>query len=283
MNALTCAGQEQELGKAQGILTKKSKVMAKRNQPPSDVLVGRNPVREALEARDARIEKVMLQKGASGAAIYAIRTVAREAGVPTQYVPAQRLDRMAPGLNHQGVVAIIAPIAYADPDELLSQIAPTFDDVKASMPIVLVLDHIEDPFNFGGMLRSAVAAGVAGVFVPKRNMAPLNAAALKTSAGTARTMPIARIDSVPEFLQQLKERGYWVYGAAGDESSTSMWDVDWGRAVALVMGNEDKGLQPTVRKACDELIAIPMRGDVESLNASVATGVLLFVATKDRT
>lgn len=257
--------------------------MAKKKALEADasLVVGRNPVREALERRPAEIEKVMLQKGASGRPIDAIRRVASEAGVAVQYVPPQRLERLAPGLNHQGVLAIAAPMAYHTLEDLLTRIAPDLDAVRQKKPMLLVLDGIEDPFNFGAMLRSAVAAGADGVIVPKDHMAPLNAAALKASAGTATRIPVARTGNLTEAIEQLKERGYWIAGAAGD-GETSVWAMDWDRPLALVIGSEHRGLRPRVASACDHRVAIPMRGPAESLNASVAAGLLLFAAARVR-
>jgi len=170
---------------------------------------------------------------------------------------------------------------YLEVETMLNGIASGIDEVKARKPMVLLLDGIEDPHNFGAILRSAVAAGVEGVVVPKHNMAPLNAAALKASAGMGLRIPIARTGNLVDAIIQLKERGYWIAGAAGD-GDTSMWEMDWDRRLALLVGNEQRGIRPLVAKSCDYLVTIPMRGPAESLNASVAAGVLLFVASKDR-
>ncbi len=243
--------------------------------------MGRNPVREALERGARSIEKVMIQQGAGGRPIDEIRRAATAAGVPFQFVPAARLEKMAPELNHQGVLALAAPIAYRVLEEMLAEIAPDRDAVRDKKPLVLLLDQIEDPYNFGAILRTAVAAGVAGVIVPDRQMAPLNAAALKASAGTATRIPVARVTNVAETIQQLKERGYWIAGAMGDGDS-SVWTMDWNRPLALVMGNEGKGLRRRVAEACDFRVAIPLRGPAESLNVSVAAGILLFAAVSVR-
>lgn len=256
--------------------------------PDSSLVAGRNPVRDLLADAPERVEKVVLQAGAHGSAVDEIRKRAKSAGVVVQTVPAQRMNVIARGLVHQGVVAITTPVAYLDLDEMLSAVAPTLDDVRAQKPIVIVLDEIEDPHNFGAILRSAVAAGAAGAVVPDRRMAPLSAVAVKASAGTALRLPIARVGRLADALAQMKERGYWVVGLAGadDEADgverTTVWDYDWDRAVALVVGNEGRGLRPVVRAACDVLAEIPMRGPAESLNASVAAGVALFAATRGR-
>lgn len=248
------------------------------NRPDTSVIVGRNPVAEALERRPASIEKVLLQRGAK---VGHLRRAAADAGVPFQYVPAGRLNQVAAGLNHQGAVALAAPIAYRDADAMLAAIAPDLEAVRRTKPLLLLLDGIEDPYNFGAILRSTVAAGVDGVIVPKQGMAPLNAAAMKASAGTAGRIPVARVDDLARHLFALKERGYWIAGAVGEGEDT-VWTLDWDRPLALVMGSEGRGLSPDVAEACDHHVAIPMRGPVESLNVSVATGILLFAAARVR-
>lgn len=245
------------------------------------LIAGRKPVLEALEREAARIEKVMLKKGAGGGEIGAIRQAAEGAGVPVQYVPEGRLRQEARGANHQGAVAFAAPVAYRSFEGMLAEIAPSWDAVQAQKPMLLAIDRVTDPHNFGAILRSAVAAGADGVVVPKAHMAPLSAVAVKASAGMARRIPIARVESLPEALQQLKERSYWVLGADGG-GDTSVWDADWDRPVALVIGSEGRGLRREVAAACDVRVAIPLRGPAESLNASVAAGILLFAAARVR-
>ena len=252
------------------------------------LVTGRNPVRDLLADAPERVEKVLLQAGAHGSVVDALRKLAKAAGVVVQTVPAQRMDKIVPGMAHQGVVAVVAPVAYLDLDAMLSAVAPTLDATRETKPIVIVLDEIEDPHNFGAILRSAVAAGAAGAVVPERRMAPLSAVAVKASAGTALRLPIARVARLADALEQMKERGYWVVGLAGadDEGGperTTVWDYDWDRPVVLVVGNEGRGLRPVVRAACDVLAEIPMRGPAESLNASVAAGIALFAATRGRT
>ncbi len=254
--------------------------MSPKKQPETLLIVGRNPVREALEREPDRIEKVMIQRG-GGRGLDAFRRAASEAGVPVQFVPPRRINQVAPGLHHQGVVAFTAPIAYHDVDDMLAAIAPDLETVQREKPILLVLDRIEDPHNFGAMVRTAVAAGVAGVIVPKQHMAPLNATVIKASAGTAPRIPVARVDRLAEVLGQLKERGYWVMGAA-EGGALSVWNADWDRPLALVMGSEGRGLHPRLAEACDYLVSIPMRGDADSLNVSVAAGILLFAAARAR-
>lgn len=245
--------------------------------PDTSVLTGRNAVREALERDPARIEKVLIQQGAGGRDVSEIRRMASDGDIQIQHVPEGKLNRLASGINHQGIVAIAAPVAYVDVDEMLARIAPTREEVAALKPRLLVLDGIQDPYNFGAIVRSAVASGAAGVIVPTRNMAPLNAAAMKASAGTAGRIPIARVTNVADLIYQLKERGYWVAGAAAD-GETSVKEMDWDRPIVLVIGSEGTGIRPRVLASCDHRVSITMAGPAESLNASVAAGILLFAA-----
>jgi len=255
--------------------------MSSNSETDTSTIIGRQPVCEALERGEVGIQKVMLEQDASGEDIGVIRNLAEQRGAPVQYVPEARLRHEAEGAAHQGVVAISAPIRYQEVDEMLSDIAPTWSDVKAKKPRILVIDRVTDPRNFGAILRSAVAAGTDGVIVPTREMAPLNAAAIKASAGTAPRIPIARSDHLPRLLTQVKERGYWVYGAEGTAEPT-LWEADWDRPAVVVLGSEGEGLAPEVAEACDELISIPMQGPAESLNVSVAAGLLLFEASRSR-
>ncbi len=247
------------------------------------IIAGRNPVREALERGERSIEKVLLAKtkGSPSRALEAVRLAASAAGVPVQFVPQAKLDRLAPGVTHQGVVALAAAVDYADLEAMLHAIAPTPDAVREAQPVLVVLDGIEDPHNVGAILRSAVAAGAAGVIVPDRNQAPLGATTLKASAGTAPRVPIARVGNLADALVQLQERGYWIAGLDGAGEET-VWSLDWDRPLALVVGSEGTGLRPRVRAACDFLVSVPLRGPAESLNVSVATGIALFAAVRGR-
>jgi len=239
--------------------------------------MGRKPVKEALLRKTPPVEKVFINKQASGSEIQHIKQLASRGNIPMQFVPEVRLNKMAPGGNHQGVIAQIGSIDFWDFDEMLQEIAPTRDDVTEGKPTLMVLDRIEDPHNYGAILRSALAGGVAGIIVPAKNMAPLNDAALKTSAGAALQLKIARVSTLSVALYQLKERGYWIVGADQNKDA-SMHDFDWQRPVAIVVGSEAMGMHPKVREQCDEIVSIPMYGPVESLNVSVAAALLVFKA-----
>lgn len=246
----------------------------------AEYVAGRNPVRELLESDAGRIQKLNIQKS-SGGSMGELHALARDAGIPVRFVPTAALERMVPGVNHQGVVASVSPIRYEDVDEMLSAIAPTRDDVGARKPIVVILDHIQDPHNLGAVVRSAVAAGVEGMIIPERGAAPVTAASVKTSAGTISHLPIARVGNISQTIYQMKERGYWIVGADGSGEMTPR-EMDWDRAIGLVIGSEESGMGRAVRDHCDHVVCIPMRGPAESLNASVAAGILLFEAIQCR-
>ena len=241
------------------------------------LIAGRNPVREALERGERDIDKVMMAIGASGTAIDRIRKAAKESGVQVQMVPQKKVDHLAKGMNHQGVIALAAAVSYVDFDEMLSSIQMDADQ----KPILIALDEIEDPHNFGAILRSTVASGAAGAIVPQRKMAPLSATTVRASAGTADRIPVARVVNLAESLFQCKERGYWIAGLDAVADQT-IWDADWDRPLVIVIGSEGRGLRPRVRDMCDFLVSIPMPGPAESLNASVAAGITLFAAAKSR-
>ena len=239
------------------------------------IIAGRNAVREILERNPASIDKVCLQQYSNG--LKQIRILASKAGVPIQFVPQDALRRLTGGVVHQGVVAKRAVFTYTDYSDMLSAISTDLDVVRSTRPRLLLLDGIQDPRNFGAIIRSAVAFGVKGVIVSSHHMAPVNAAMVKASSGTALRIPIAQIQRLSDVILELQERGYIVYGASvgGD---CSMWNIDWKCPIALVVGSEARGLYPDTERVCDHLISIPMGGDAESLNASVSTGILLALA-----
>lgn len=239
---------------------------------PPLIVAGRNAVREALQQAPASIEKVCLQQGAQG--LHRIKSLASKAGIPIQVLPQEGLRRLAGGIVHQGVLAVQAAFCYVDYSIMLAAIAPDLDTVRVKCPRLLLLDGIQDPRNFGAIVRSAVAFGVHGVIVCSHHMAPINPAMIKASSGTATRIPIARVGRLSDIIPELKERGYFVYGTTAGGSS-SMWSIQWECPVALVVGSESKGLFPDTERVCDQLISIPMAGQAESLNASVAAGILL--------
>jgi 23S rRNA (guanosine2251-2'-O)-methyltransferase len=186
--------------------------------------------------------------------------------------PAEELERLCGSADHQGVVAEVDPYPYADPASLLEQ-----EDA-----LVVVLDQVQDPHNLGAVCRAADVAGAAGVVIPERRAASVTAAVCKASAGAVEHLPVARVRNVADWLAQAKQAGAWVYGTAA-EADRPYTDVDWSGRAALVLGSEGSGLRPRVADTCDELISIPVSGQVDSLNASVAAAVIMFEARRQRT
>jgi 23S rRNA (guanosine2251-2'-O)-methyltransferase len=199
------------------------------------------------------------------------RTVHRVWTAPD--TPPEKLEELCRSPDHQGVVAEVDPYPYADPDSLFED-----DD---GMGLVVALDQIQDPQNLGAICRSAEVAGAAGVMIPERRAAAVTPAAAKASAGAVEHLPVARVRNLADWLAEAKESGAWIYGAAAEEPKRYT-EVDWvGRAV-LVLGSEGRGLRTRVASKCDELVSIPQRGELDSLNASVAAAVILFEALRQR-
>jgi len=239
----------------------------------SDLVYGIHPVLELLRADPGRVTRVLVAAGRRDARIAALIEAARAAGVPVQPQPPVALDRLAGAARHQGVVALVATVGYAEPGKVL--------DRASSPPLFVVLDGVEDPRNLGAVIRAAAAAGADGLFVPERRAAGLTPAALKTAAGAATTLPVARIGNVVAFLKSLKDRGIWVAGL--DPAGGTAWsDFDLTVPLALVLGTEGKGIRRLARETCDVVLAIPLAAGVQSLNLSVAAGVVLFEAVRQR-
>jgi 23S rRNA (guanosine2251-2'-O)-methyltransferase len=238
------------------------------------------PVLEALRSRPGRLRRILIAEGSRESRLTEILDLAAGNKVPFDRVERQHLDRIVePGANHQGIVAIAAAAEYLDEDELL--------DSLPAEPLLVLLDTIEDPRNLGAILRTAECAGADGVFLPNRRSAGLTEAAVKTSAGAAEYLKIARTANLNRLIDNLKSRGIWIVGADG-AADLDYTEWDWSLPTALVLGSEGSGLRRLVSENCDSKVRIPMYGKINSLNVSVAAGVLLFEArrrrkSKDRT
>ena len=242
------------------------------------LLYGVNPVLEALRA-DRVPSEIIVAEGVRDQRLRELIDLARAKDVSIKRVPRAKLDRELGNTHHQGVIAHVSQAAYADADDLLESISnKRNDDAEA---LVLVLDGIEDPRNLGAILRTAECAGVNGVFMPERRAAGLNETVAKASAGAVEHLRIARVTNLTVLIGQLKERNLWVVGAAGD-APIDYVDWDWKRPSALVLGAEGSGLHRLVREHCDALVRIPVCGKVESLNVSVAGGIVLYEALRQR-
>ena len=236
-----------------------------------EMVAGRNPVIELLRS-ERPVNKILMLKTESGN-LKRIVAMAKEKGVPVKDVAREKLDSLSPGLNHQGVIAFAAACDYATVEDI-------FDRAGSEPLFVVIADGIEDPHNLGAIIRSADAAGAHGVIVPKRHGAGLTAAVMKASAGAAEHLPVARVSNLAATVEELKKKNVWIYAA--DMDGDSWCTVDYSGAVALVIGSEGSGVSRLLKERSDMVVSLPMCGQVNSLNASVAAGILLYEITRQR-
>lgn len=237
-------------------------------------IFGRNPVMEALKG-DRTINKIWLVKGEQKGSIREIVALAKEKKITIQTVERGKLDKMFPHENHQGVAASVAATNYVDWRDILDIAREKGED-----PFLVILDELEDPHNLGAILRSVDAVGAHGVIIPKRRAVALTEGVAKASAGAVEHVPVARVSNLAQVIEELKKEGVWIAGAAMD--GQNMFQQDLTGPLALVIGNEGKGLGKLIQKSCDYIVSIPMEGKINSLNASVATGILLYEAYRQR-
>ena len=239
----------------------------------NNLIFGIRPVVEAIEA-GREIEKLYIRKGAEGQLMTELRDLCLRHRVRVQEVPVEKLNRLVRG-NHQGVVAQIAAIAYVQLDDILERVP------EDETPLVVVFDGVTDVRNFGAIARSAECAGAHGLIAPLKNSAPVNAEAIRASAGALTTIPVCRVGSIRNTLKTLQAEGFQVV-AATEKSRKLLYDADLRRPTALVMGAEETGISKEVLKLCDERLAIPLIGRIESLNVSAAAAVMLFEVVRQR-
>ena len=240
----------------------------------SEIIYGRNPIREALRLGRS-LNRILIADGVSRRDVSDILDLARERGVVFQFTDRRQLDRLTDG-RHQGIVATVAGEQYAELADIMASARRT-----ESAPFLVLLDGIQDPHNLGAIIRTADAVRVDGVVIPRRNAAGLTAAAVKASAGTSAHVPVARVANMNNAMQTLREAGVWLMGLAPD--GPSVFDsVDYTVPVALVIGGEDQGLRPLVRRNCDEVVRLPIAGHIDSLNASVSAALVLYEVFRQR-
>ena len=238
----------------------------------SNLLVGRNPIREALRAgRD--IEKLLVARGELIGSAREIVAMAREAKIIVQEVDRVRLDQMAP--NHQGLIAVASAYAYKTVDDMLA-----LAKERGEEPLLVILDGVTDPHNLGAIIRSAECAGAHGVIIPERRAVGLTPAAVKASAGAVEYLPVAREVNLNRVIERLKKEGIWIYGAAMEGEDYRR--VNFSGPAAIVIGSEGEGISRLVAEGCDKLVSLPMKGHIDSLNASVAAGILLYAVAGSR-
>ncbi len=240
-----------------------------------DLIIGRNPIIERFNSGGG-IQKLYVLKGDLKGSIHKIVGAAKEQNVPISYVDQKKLDNMADGQRHQGVIAQVTPFAYAEVAEILSLAKRRGED-----PMVILLDGIEDPHNLGAVIRTAEAAGFHGVIIPQRRSAQVTAVVGKTSAGAIEHIPVAQVRNLSDTIDDLKDQGLWIYGADMDGDNVHFEENMTG-PIALVIGNEGKGLGRKVRNHCDRIVEIPMAGKMNSLNASNAAAVLIYEVIRQR-
>lgn len=239
-----------------------------------DIIFGRNSVSEAIKA-GRPLDSILVARGERGGSVPRILAEAKEADIPVKEVDRKKLDFMCGHANHQGIIAVGAVKAYSSIDDIFS-----VAEERGEPPFIIVCDEIEDPHNLGAIIRTAEAAGAHGVIVPKRRSAPLSFAVSKTSAGAVEFMNVARVTNIPQTIDELKARGVWVYCA--DMDGETFYNANLKGSVALVIGSEGKGVGRLVKEKCDVVLSMPMKGKINSLNASVAAGILMYEISKQR-
>ena len=238
------------------------------------LIYGKQAVTEALQEGGA--ERVFVAHGVQPGTLKQLQTLARKADADFQLVPRTQLDQTLKTTRHQGIAAELPDLTYAEPD------APfRLAEARGETPLLVLLDQITDPHNYGAIIRSAEVLGAHGVVTEERRSANLSAVVAKVSAGASSHLPLVQVKNLPRYMDELKAGGVWLYGASG-EATLRPEQIDWDRPAALVIGSEGTGMRRLVRDKCDDLIAIEMRGKVASLNASVAAGILLYAVVGSR-
>ena len=239
------------------------------------IIEGRNAVIEALRA-GTNIDKIFIMKGEVDSALGHIASTARKQGIVVADADKNKLDKMSRTHAHQGVIAVASVREYVSVEDIL-QIARD----KGEQPLIVVCDELSDPHNLGAVIRTAECAGAHGVVIPKRRSAGLTAVVAKTSAGAVSHLPVARVAKLPSLLKDLKKEGLWIFGTAAD-GTTSLYDADLKGPAVIVIGSEGDGMGRLVTENCDFLVSIPMKGKINSLNASAAAAILLYEAVRQR-
>jgi 23S rRNA (guanosine2251-2'-O)-methyltransferase len=258
-----------------------SRELREEEERPWTKIYGVSPVLEALRAQERPLEQIVIAEGAHHHRLRELLSEARERNVPIRHAPRVELQRMAGAdANHQGVIAVIAAARYADKDELIESLASRIGSNEP--PLVVVLDGVEDPRNLGAILRTVECVGAHAVFIPERRAVGLTETVAKAAAGALERVPVARAQNLVRLLEELKERNVWTLGTSAD-AGMDYTEWDWTVPSALVFGGEGAGLHRLVRERCDALVRIPVRGHITSLNVSVAAGVLLYEALRQRT
>ena len=239
-----------------------------------NIICGRNPVLEAVRS-GREIDRLLVAHGASGGSVTAIIAKCKAKGVLIKEISPQKLDYYCGGANHQGVAVMLASQEYSTVDDIFA-----LADKRQEKPFIIICDELEDPHNLGAVIRTAEATGVHGVIIPERRSASLNATVAKAACGALEYVPVARVTNIAATIEELKKRGVWVFGADMDGEDYTKTDFDG--PCAIVIGNEGKGIGTLTAKRCDGIVSLPMAGKINSLNASVAAGVLMYEVVRKR-
>ena len=240
----------------------------------NNIICGRNPVLEALRS-GREIDRLFVAHGTGGGSVTAIIAKCRAKGILIKEISPQKLDYYCGGANHQGVAVMFASQEYATVDDMFA-----LAETRGEKPFLIICDEIEDPHNLGAIIRTAEATGVHGVIIPERRSASLNATVAKAACGALEYVPVARVTNIANTIDALKERGVWVFG--GDMDGDDYTNTDFDTPCALVIGNEGKGIGALTAKKCDAILSLPMLGKINSLNASVAAGILMYEVVRSR-
>lgn len=233
-----------------------------------NIIAGRNPISEALKS-NREINYILIGHGNNSGSILTIVAMAKNKGIPIKECNPKKLDLMCPYAPHQGIIAVVASYKYSKLENIFKLSKSRGED-----PLIIIANEIEDPHNLGAIIRSAECVGAHGIIIPKRRSSSLTYVVSRASAGAIEYIPIVRVANIASTLNELKKRGIWIYGA--DMEGQSCYNTDLTGPIALVIGNEGKGISRLIKKKCDIILSLPLKGNISSLNASVAAGVLMY-------
>lgn len=240
-----------------------------------NIIEGRNAVIEALK-NEKTIEYIMINKGSEGGSLSKILAISKDKKVVIKEVDRKKLDSISETGTHQGVIAVTTPYKYCEPEEILQEAKLRGED-----PFIIILDEIEDPHNFGSIIRTAEIAGAHGIVIPKRRNVGVTPTVYRSSVGAVEYLKIAKVTNINAYIDEIKEHGVWVYGA-DMKGESYCYDVNFSGGIALVIGSEGKGMSKLTMSKCDVLVKIPMVGKINSLNASVAGGIMMYEVLKQK-
>ncbi len=240
-----------------------------------NLIIGRKPVLEAINSNE-EIEQVYILYGQQGGIINSIRIAAKKKGIKCNEIPIQKFKSITDNKNTQGVIGLKPSFEFTSLEEIITK------SKQSKYPLILILDSIQDTHNLGAIIRTADCSGVDGIIITKHNSAPINETVAKTSAGATEYANICAVGNLAQALKQLKENGFWIFGSTLTENSKDYTTVDYKLPTVLIIGNEEKGIRKLTADNCDFLINIPMMGNIQSLNVSVASGIILFEILRQR-